>query len=77
MVVGDYWIDAANLHRYSGYGLVNLRGLWQFAPRWTTALRVTNALDVRYADRADYAFGTYRYFPGRPRAVFAEIAWSM
>jgi outer membrane receptor protein involved in Fe transport len=77
MMVGDYWLDAANLHRYSGYGLLNLRGLWNFAPRWTTALRVTNALDQRYADRADYAFGTYRYFPGRPRAVFAEIAWSM
>jgi iron complex outermembrane recepter protein len=77
MRVGDYWLDAANLRRYSGYGLLNLRGLWQFAPRWTTALRVINAIDVRYADRADYAFGTYRYLPGRPRAVFAEIAWSM
>jgi len=77
MMVGDYWLDAANEHRYSGYGLLNLRGLWRFAPRWTAALRMTNALDVRYADRADYAFGTYRYFPGRPRAVFAEMAWSM
>ncbi len=77
MMVGNYWLDAANEHRYSGYGLLNLRGLWHFAPRWTAALRMTNALDVRYADRADYAFGTYRYFPGRPRAVFAEIAWSM
>ena len=77
MMVSDYWLDAANLHRYSGHGLLNLRGLWQFAPRWTTALRVTNALDVRYADRADYSFSTYRYFPGRPRALFAEIAWSM
>ncbi len=77
MMVGDYWLDAANEHRYSGYGLLNLRGLWRFAPRWTAALRMTNALDVRYADRADYAFGTYRYFPGRPRALFAEIAWSM
>jgi iron complex outermembrane recepter protein len=77
MMVGDYWLDAANEHRYSGYGVLNLRGLWHFAPQWTTALRVTNALDARYADRADYAFGTYRYFPGRPRALFAEIAWSM
>jgi outer membrane receptor protein involved in Fe transport len=77
MMVGDYWLDAANQHRYSGYGLLNLRGLWRLAPQWTAALRLTNALDVRYADRADYAFGTYRYFPGRPRALFAEIAWSM
>ena len=39
-------------------------------------VRVDNALDRAYADRADYAFGNYRYFPGRPRAVFAEIAWT-
>jgi iron complex outermembrane recepter protein len=77
MMVGAYWLDAANQHRYQGYGLLNLRGRWQFAPQWATSLRMTNALDVRYADRADYAFGTYRYFPGRPRAVFAEISWSM
>ena len=29
----------------------------------------TNALDRAYADRADFAFGSYRYCPGRPRAV--------
>jgi outer membrane receptor protein involved in Fe transport len=74
MVVGPYWLDASNEHRYGGYELVNLRGLWRFAPGWTAALRVTNALDTRYAARADYAFGTYRYFPGEPRAVYAEIA---
>ncbi|MEY2921097.1 MAG: hypothetical protein RL261_2402, partial [Pseudomonadota bacterium] len=28
-----------------------------------------------YADRADFAFGNYRYFPGRPRSVFAELTW--
>jgi iron complex outermembrane receptor protein len=77
MAVGDYWLDAANEHRYAGHQLLNLRGLWRPVPRWTLALRLDNALDRRYADRADYSFGTYRYFPGRPRALFAEIAWEM
>jgi outer membrane receptor protein involved in Fe transport len=77
LVVGDYWLDAANQHRYAGHELLNLRGLWRFAPRWSVAARLENALDRRYADRADYSFGTYRYFPGRPRALFAEIAWEM
>lgn len=77
LVVGDYWLDAANLHRYAGHELLNLRGMWRFAPRWSVAARLDNALDRRYADRADYGFGTYRYFPGRPRALFAEIAWEM
>ena len=77
LVVGDYWLDAANEHRYSGHDLLNLRGAWRPAPRWSVSLRLINALDVRYADRADYGFGTYRYFPGRPRALFGEVAWSM
>ena len=77
LVVGDYWLDAANEHRYSGHDLLNLRGAWRPAPRWSVSLRLINALDVRYADRADYSFGTYRYFPGRPRALFGEVAWSM
>ena len=74
-MVGEYWLDAANVHRYPGHELLNLRGRWQAAPGWAVTLRLNNALDRDYADRADYAFGTYRYFPGRDRALFAEIAW--
>ncbi len=73
--VGEYWLDAANEHRYGGHELLNLRGRWQAARQWSLTLRLNNALDRDYADRADYAFGNYRYFPGRGRALFAEIAW--
>jgi hypothetical protein len=70
LVVGEYWLDAANAHRYPGHELLNLRGRWQAAPQWSVTLRLNNALDRDYADRADFAFGNYRYFPGaRPRAV--------
>ena len=75
LAVGEYWLDAANLHRYPGHGLFNLRGRWAPSARWALTLRLNNALDRHYADRADYAFGTYRYFPGRGRALFAEVAW--
>lgn len=75
LVVGDYYLDAANAHRYTGHELLNLRARWEFLPRWSLALRVNNALDRAYADRADFAFGNYRYFPGRPRSVFAEVSW--
>jgi outer membrane receptor protein involved in Fe transport len=76
-VVGDYFLDAANAHRYPGHELLNLRARWEFLPGWTAALRLNNALDRAYADRADFAFGSYRYFPGRPRSVFAEITWQL
>ena len=45
------------------------------APSWTLAARITNLAGTAYADRADYAFGNYRYFPGRGRAAFVEIGW--
>ncbi|MGH8135844.1 MAG: TonB-dependent receptor [Steroidobacteraceae bacterium] len=75
MYVGPYWANAANTARYDGHDLMNLRLSWQPHPAWMVALRVTNLLDAAYADRADFAFGNYRYFPGRERAAFVEIGW--
>ena len=45
-MVGEYWVDAANAHRYGGHELLNLRALWQVTPRWSAALRINNALIV-------------------------------
>ena len=39
-------------------------------------LRLNNVTDRDIADRADYAFGDYRYFPGRGRELFAEVRYS-
>ena len=70
---GGYFLDAANAHRYSGHSLLNLRGWINIAnTNHNVALRLTNLLDVRYAERADYAFGNYRYFPGAGRRVSVE-----
>lgn len=73
--VGAYWMNAANTARYPGHDVGNLRLSWRLAPAWSLAARVTNLMDARYADRADFAFGSERYFPGRPRAFFLEIGW--
>ena len=50
---------------------------WAGASRdsWSTTLRVNNLTDIAYADRADFAFGNYRYFPGRDRTVFVEVRY--
>jgi len=74
--VGRYWVDAANLHAYAGHDVLDLRGSWQFAPAWRASARLDNVTDKAYADRGDYAFGTYRYFPGRPRTLFLELAYA-
>jgi outer membrane receptor protein involved in Fe transport len=73
--VGSYWANAANTARYPGHQVLNLRVGLQASPTLSVTLRVTNLLDAAYADRADFAFGSYRYFPGRPRAAFLEFTW--
>jgi outer membrane receptor protein involved in Fe transport len=75
--LGEYYLDPANAHGYGGHDLLSFRGslAWP-APAHRWSLRVTNLLDRRYAERADFAFGDYRYFPGAGRQVFLEWAFS-
>ena len=71
---GGYFLDAANGHRYGGHDLLNLRAFYQ--PRGSTfryALRLSNITDKRYAERGDFAFGAYRYFPGAGRRIFLDL----
>lgn len=70
---GSYFLNAANTHRYTGHSLLNLRGWMEVADsRHSVALRLTNLLNDRYAERADFAFGNYRYFPGAGRRISVE-----
>jgi len=70
---GGYFLDAANAHRYPGHNLLNVHGWMVIADsHHTVSLRLTNLLDERYAERADYAFGNYRYFPGAGRRISVE-----
>jgi outer membrane receptor protein involved in Fe transport len=73
--VGEYYLNASNTKTYSGYNVLNLRGIWRINTQWSTAVRINDLTDKLYADRADYAFGDYRYFPARDREIYVEIAY--
>ncbi len=75
-LLDEYFLDAENKHRYPGHNLFNLRGHIEFSPRWSVHARVNNLLDRAIADRADFAFGNYRYFPGRGREYFLELRYT-
>lgn len=54
--LGASWIaqnhrynDSANQQRLPGYGIVDLRAGWQFAPLWSARLTLENAFDKEYA----------------------------
>lgn len=74
--VGSYYLDAENRFEYPGHDLVNLRTRFEITPRFNITARLNNALGAAYADRADYAFGRYRYFPGRGRELFVELQFN-
>jgi len=47
-----------------------MRVAWNAPGDFRFALHLDNVFDQAYADRADFAFGNYRYFPARGRALF-------
>jgi outer membrane receptor protein involved in Fe transport len=67
--VGEYFANAANTATYDGHDLLNLRTRYSVSDRVELFGAVRNLTDERYAERADFAFGSYRYFPGEPRGV--------
>ncbi len=73
--MGPHWLNAANTARYAGHELIHLRVLQPLARGMHLAFRVHNLTDRAYAERADFAFGQYRYFPGRDRSLFVEFGW--
>lgn len=64
--VGEHYVNAANTAKYKGHVVLNWRGGYRLTQRIDLFARVINLLDERYADRADHAFGSYRYFPAMP-----------
>lgn len=63
----EYYVDGANINKYDGHDLFNLRTTYKVNDILSIYGRVLNVADTAYADRADFAFGNYRYFPGDER----------
>lgn len=71
--MGDYYLDAENEHQYDGHTVWNAIAKYQWDNGWSARVRLQNLTDERYAERADYAFGSYRYFTGESRAAYVEL----
>ena len=71
--VGPYYLNAANTAKYEGHTVLNWRAQWQPSANMEWSLRLMNLFDAEYADRADFAFGSYRYFPAMPRHLYLGV----
>lgn len=74
--MGDYYLDPANDNEYDGHDLLNLRVETQVSQNLTLHGQVKNILDEEYADRADFAFGSYRFFPGQSTSYQLGASYS-
>ena len=75
--MGSYFLDPQNSAKYAGHGLINLRSTFKLSDSLRLSLRLLNLSNQDYAERADIAFGNYRYFVGEPRSVFVTLALSL
>ncbi len=75
--MGAYYLNPENSARYPGHNLINARLKYNMNKRWQFTIRVNNLTDKDYAERADYAFGDYRYFVGEPLSIFVGINFQL
>ncbi|MEM9600108.1 MAG: TonB-dependent receptor [Pseudomonadota bacterium] len=71
--VGRYFTNPSNTRTYPGHDVFVLRSAYELSDDLRLFARIDNLFDRRYADRADFAFGNERYFPGRPRTLFVGL----
>ncbi len=67
--MGEYFTNAENTARYPGHDVLNLRGEAAVTEQLTLFAALRNLTNTDYAERADFAFGNDRYFPGEDRGV--------
>ncbi|MEC7371051.1 MAG: TonB-dependent receptor [Pseudomonadota bacterium] len=73
LYLGGYFTNPENTVKYPGHNLVNMRLQYEFSNKLLAFLRVTNLTDTDYAERADFAFGSERYFVGEPLGAYFGI----
>lgn len=65
--LGAYFTDAANDNKYDGHNLLHVRAEANLSETLAAYVSVYNVTNALYAERADFAFGNDRFFPGEER----------
>jgi outer membrane receptor protein involved in Fe transport len=75
--IGKYYEDPENRNEYEGHDLLHLRGSLSMNNRARIFYKVMNITDEDYAERADFSFGSDRYFVGTPRSVYLGLTLTL
>ncbi|MBV1910714.1 MAG: TonB-dependent receptor [Kangiellaceae bacterium] len=71
--LGKYFLNPDNTASYPGHSLVHLSSVFKLNKSIDFSLNVRNLMDRDYAERADFGFGSYRYFVGLPRSIYLGV----
>ena len=71
--IDSYPVDERNAHFYKGHNVFNLRAKTPINENLSIGIYVNNITDKSYANRADFAFGSYRYFVGQKREFYLML----
>ncbi len=74
--LGEYYMDAANTEKYSGFDIINLRVGYEFK-NFDTWCNIMNLTDVLYATNAGKSKYGKDYNPGDPRAFSLGIGYNL
>jgi outer membrane receptor protein involved in Fe transport len=72
---GNYYLNPENTAQYSGHNLIDINLRYTHSPQLVISATILNLLDEDYAERADFGFGSYRYFVGQPRRLLVSAIW--
>ena len=75
--LGNYYLNPENSAEYNGHNLINLRAQFAVSNNLELSVQWLNALDEDYAERADFGFGSYRYFVGEPSSLFLSLTYKL
>lgn len=73
--LSSYYLDPENTAEYSGHSLLDFTIRYVISDSLSAKMNIFNITDEDYAERADIAFGEYRYFIGQPRRAFISLQW--
>ncbi|MDT0596220.1 TonB-dependent receptor [Glaciecola petra] len=71
----EYYLNPQNTAEYAGHKLIDIDLNYQYSENLRASLSIFNVGNQAYAERADFAFGAYRYFVGQGRRAFVNLTW--
>lgn len=73
--IGDYWMNAENSRKYSGYTIGNIKANYDISENLRVHFRIANVTDKKYALQSEIRYGSTRIQAGAPSTVYVGLSY--